>query len=80
VVIAQPVKGGFDPVVLAAELHEAEAAAQAAGIRGAARTPFLLARLADRTRGESLRINQRLIVANADLAAQIAQCLSEETC
>jgi pseudouridine-5'-phosphate glycosidase len=80
VVVAQPVKGGFDPETFAAHLHEAERAAAAAGIRGPARTPFLLARLAEQTRGESLRINQRLIVANADLAAQLAQSLCEETC
>jgi len=80
VVLAQPVKGGLDPALFAAQLQQAEAAAQTAGIRGAARTPYLLARLAELTHGESLRLNERLIVANADLAAQVAQCLSEEEC
>ncbi|MFQ3592610.1 MAG: pseudouridine-5'-phosphate glycosidase [Gemmataceae bacterium] len=78
VVIAQPVKGGLDPALFAAQLQQAEAAARGAGVRGAALTPFLLARLAETTHGESLRVNERLIIANADLAAQLAQCLIED--
>jgi pseudouridine-5'-phosphate glycosidase len=35
-------------------------------------TPFLLARLAELTGGESLKANLRLLVNNARLAAQIS--------
>jgi pseudouridylate synthase len=77
VVLAQPVvekvalgSGEFD-----AALGEAERRAGAAGVRGAAVTPFLLARLAELTGGRSLRTNRELIVANARLAAAVAAAL-----
>jgi pseudouridine-5'-phosphate glycosidase len=41
-------------------------------VRGAALTPFLLSRLAEVTRGKTLKVNAELIVANARLAAQVA--------
>jgi pseudouridine-5'-phosphate glycosidase len=77
VLIVQPVKDGLDANELEQYQHAAEQAATRAGIRGADRTPYLLAQLAEATGGESLRVNQRLIVANADLAARIAQSLVE---
>lgn len=46
------------------------------GIHGQPLTPFLLARLADLTGGESLRTNLALLLNNARLAAQIACALS----
>jgi pseudouridylate synthase len=60
-----------------AELHdrvlaEGLAAAAAEGIRGKAVTPFLLERFHRETRGESLRSNIAIILANAHLAARIA--------
>ena len=48
----------------------AEAAAQ--GIQGKASTPFLLARVADLTGGDSLAANIALVLNNAALAAQVA--------
>ena len=48
----------------------AEAAAQ--GIQGKASTPFLLARVADLTGGDSLAANIALVLNNAGLAAQVA--------
>ncbi|MBK8527958.1 MAG: pseudouridine-5'-phosphate glycosidase [Rubrivivax sp.] len=48
----------------------AEAAAQ--GIQGKASTPFLLARVADLTGGDSLVANIALVLNNAALAAQVA--------
>lgn len=58
------------------EFHEAltwaEKQAAAQGIRGKALTPFLLARLAERTGGRTLTVNRALIVANARLAARVA--------
>ena len=45
---------------------------RAQGVRGRDVTPFLLARFHERTGGESLRANVRLVLRNAALAAQIA--------
>ena len=74
VVVAQPVPA--DVAVDAGEwqkaLAEAERQAAQRGVRGPALTPFLLARLAEISQGRTLRANQALVVANADLAAQIA--------
>ena len=50
--------------------------AAAAGIRGPATTPFLLARVADLTGGESLAANRALLLNNATIAARIAQALA----
>jgi pseudouridine-5'-phosphate glycosidase len=75
VVLAQPVTR--DVALGRGELQEAlfqaENQAAAAGIRGAALTPFLLARLAEATQGRTLRANQALVIANARLAAQVAK-------
>lgn len=49
------------------------------GVAGPARTPFLLARLAERTEGRTVAANQALIVANARLAAEVASALAEES-
>jgi pseudouridine-5'-phosphate glycosidase len=75
VLLAQAV---LEKVALSAEefdiaLVKAEQQAAAAGIRGPAVTPFLLARLAELTGGRSLRANRELIVANARLAAELAK-------
>ena len=48
------------------------AAAEREGVRGRDITPFLLARFHAETGGESLRANIRLVLRNAQLAAQIA--------
>jgi len=56
-----------------AAVARAEREAQEAGVRGGALTPFLLSRLAVLTNGRTLRANQALIVANARLAAEVAQ-------
>jgi pseudouridine-5'-phosphate glycosidase len=78
VVVAQPV---VEAVALTHEeidtaLREAERLAVAAGIRGPAVTPFLLARLAEITGGKTLQANRELIVANARLAAELAASLT----
>ena len=56
-------------------LKLAEHLAAKAGIRGPARTPFLLARLAEISDGATLRANRALILANAGLAARVAAAL-----
>ena len=45
------------------------------GITGKDTTPFLLAKIAERTDGRSLRANIELVVNNARLAAEIAKAL-----
>jgi pseudouridine-5'-phosphate glycosidase len=76
-ILAQPVAAdvALEPEAFALALAEAESQAASAGVRGQALTPFLLARLAELTRGETLRVNQLLVVANARLAAQVARSL-----
>ena len=53
-------------------IEEALAEAARAGVSGQAITPFVLARLHERSGGETLRVNRALIVANARLAAEVA--------
>jgi pseudouridine-5'-phosphate glycosidase len=69
------------PVPVGDELpaEDAEMAIEAAvreaderGLRGAAVTPFLLARIAELTDGRSVRANRSLLINNARLAAEIA--------
>nr|WP_266096279.1 pseudouridine-5'-phosphate glycosidase [Rubrobacter tropicus] len=46
------------------------------GVRGGEVTPFLLDRFAAETKGESLRVNKKIILGNARLAARIAVALA----
>ena len=46
------------------------------GVRGPAITPFVLARLHERSGGRTLRANRELIVGNAALAGEVAVALS----
>ncbi len=57
---------------VAALIEEIVAEARTAGVAGQQVTPFVLARLHERTGGETRRVNRDLIVANAGLAAEIA--------
>ncbi len=74
VVLARPLEAeaALAPEEFEIALAVAERQAVAAGVRGPALTPFLLARLAEISAGRTLRANQALIVANAALAAQVA--------
>ena len=78
VVLAQPIsrEEAVDAGALAVHLKHAERLAIHAGVHGGARTPFLLARLAELTNGATLRANRTLILANARLAARIAVALA----
>jgi pseudouridine-5'-phosphate glycosidase len=60
---------------LEAILEEAMAEAERAGVQGWALTPFLLARVAERTGGESVALNRALLLENARIAARIARAL-----
>jgi pseudouridylate synthase len=71
-----PAETALYPAALASALRSAEDLARAGGVSGPALTPFLLARLAEATGGETLRANHALIVANARFAARVARSLS----
>ncbi len=80
VLIANPVPEEVAMDVEAAEraIQQATDEAAAQGIHGKAVTPFLLARVAELTGGESRRANTALLVNNATLAAQLAGELVRE--
>ena len=48
------------------------AAADEEGISGPDLSPYVLAFLHERSRGETLRVNRELVLANAQLAAEVA--------
>ena len=54
-------------------VKEAERELETAGIRGGASTPFLLKRLGELSRGQTLKSNLALLENNARMAAQLAQ-------
>ncbi len=78
IVIAVPiaVSEALDRREAEEEVARAVAAAENAGVRGAALTPYLLASLGNATSGRSLRANVSLLRQNARVAAQIALALS----
>jgi pseudouridine-5'-phosphate glycosidase len=53
-------------------IEDALAAAAAQGVSGQAMTPFVLAFLHERSEGRTLEVNRGLIVANAQLAGEVA--------
>ena len=59
-----------------AAIQRATAEAAAQGVHGKRVTPFVLARVAELTGGESLRANTALLVNNARVAGEIAVALS----
>jgi pseudouridine-5'-phosphate glycosidase len=75
VVVANPlpVDEQVDPELHDRVLADALAAADAAGIRGGATTPFLLDRFHRETGGATLEANVALVRRNAALAARIAR-------
>src|SRR5262249_56282068 len=81
VVLAQPVleQVALEPDEFTVALTAAEQQAVGIGVRGKELTPFLLGRLAEITRGQTLRANHALVISNARLAAQVATALSART-
>lgn len=77
--VAVPVPAGAEFVASEAELavEAALAAVDAQGITGKAVTPFVLAEVARRTEGRSVRANLALLQNNARMAAHIAISLAE---
>jgi pseudouridine-5'-phosphate glycosidase len=59
-----------------AAIAGALAAAEAAGVRGKAITPFLLDRVRELTGGRSLQANISLLENNARIAARVARALA----
>jgi len=74
--VSQPVTDGLDAATLRSWVEEAHVDARARGVRGKGVTPALLAALAERSAGETIAINLRLLEANASLAAALAGVLA----
>jgi pseudouridine-5'-phosphate glycosidase len=74
ILLCNPIPAGraMDADEVAAASAEAEARADRDGVRGKARTPYLLAALAEITGGRSLEANLALLEGNAGLAGSIA--------
>ncbi len=75
VTVPVPAASEVPAEVLQTALDAALAEAAAAGIGGRELTPFLLARMSERSDGATLRANLALLAQNARLAAQIATTL-----
>jgi pseudouridine-5'-phosphate glycosidase len=77
-IVAVPIAAddGLDRPQAEAEVARAIAAAEKAGVRGAALTPYLLGALGEATSGRSLRSNVSLLRQNARVATQIALALA----
>ncbi|WP_028670677.1 pseudouridine-5'-phosphate glycosidase [Saccharospirillum impatiens] len=77
VVIANPIPEAYamDPATIQAAVDQALAESVDQGISGKESTPFLLARVAELTGGDSLASNIQLVFNNARLAAGIARAL-----
>lgn len=80
VVLANPLPEAeqLDPELHDRVLAEALATLAADGVTGKAVTPYLLERLHRVTAGASLSANIRIILRNAELAAQVAVALSDQ--
>jgi pseudouridine-5'-phosphate glycosidase len=73
ILLVKPPPSEFDAEPL---IEEALAAASDEGVRGAAVTPFVLARLHEKSRGATLVVNRDLIAANALTAGEVAVALT----
>jgi pseudouridine-5'-phosphate glycosidase len=77
VIIANPIPEEFamDKAVIDSAINQALAEMKEQGVAGKESTPFLLARVAELTGGDSLASNIQLVFNNARLAAKIAIAL-----
>jgi pseudouridine-5'-phosphate glycosidase len=69
-VVARPPDDGLDD--LGPLIEQALTAAEERGLAGPAVTPFVLAFLHEASDGRTLRVNRELVLANAQLAAEVA--------
>jgi len=76
VVQPPPAAHALPPAELDALLQQAMRECAAAGITGAATTPWLLARLAQLSNGRTIAVNCALLAANARLAGEIARAIA----
>ena len=67
-----PKEHALDPIEIDKTINDAIVEMDELGISGKETTPFLLAKIAEKTGGESLDANIRLVLNNAKLAAEIA--------
>ncbi len=72
-----PEEYSMDKAVIGAAIDAALAEADAQGIHGKETTPFLLAKVAELTGGDSLESNIRLVYNNVALGARVAAELAE---
>jgi pseudouridine-5'-phosphate glycosidase len=79
VVVANPLPDDeqLDPALHDRVIADALAAAEGAGVRGKAVTPFVLDHLHRASDGATLAVNVRLVLRNAELAGRIAAALAE---
>ena len=78
VIVANPLPADeqLDPALHGRVIAGALAAAEAAGVRGKAVTPFVLDHLHRASEGATLAVNVRLVLRNAELAGLIAVALA----
>lgn len=76
VLLVNPVSQGLPYERVALWVEEANHLAAREGIFGKALTPFLLRRLSELSQGETDRVNERLLLENARLAARVALALA----
>ncbi|MEO7908683.1 MAG: pseudouridine-5'-phosphate glycosidase [Roseiflexaceae bacterium] len=77
--VPPPAEVALPPAEIESAITRALAKASAAGVRGQAVTPFLLAAVAEETHGESMRTNIALLRQNARVAAQVARAIADLT-
>ena len=75
ITVPVPAQHALDPAQLEQHIAQATREADAAGISGAATTPWLLSRLVELTAGETLQANIALLKNNGRVAGAIAQAL-----
>ncbi len=76
IVVPPPADLALPSDEMEAAIAEALHAAEEAGVRGKALTPFLLARVGETTAGRSLAVNIALLEQNARVAARLAEALT----
>ncbi len=76
VLLSNPVSQGLDQADFDALLARATEKAAAAGVRGRAATPFMLASLAELSEGRTVEVNLRLVEENTRLATAVATAIA----
>ena len=77
VCVPVPIEDELPREVAEKAIVEAQRLADAAGVHGAASTPWMLDQIAKLTNGASVRANMALLVNNARVAAQIAVAMGK---